>query len=170
MSEELSINLDSAPNRSSSSGFHSSALEWRALISSSSTEGFGAAAGCRLSSAVSALGDGNTLSGGARFMYQPNPSPIKPATTNQAPATIIQCGYSISENTSFPLHLQPELDQAADGFGARGLVVLLFSQAGHSERSCASSEEAIGRLDAAFNFKILSFVFWLALHDFHGVV
>jgi len=95
ISEELSINVDSARNRSSSSGFHSSALEWRALISSSSTEGFGAAAGCRLSSA------------GARFMYRLNPRPRKPATTNKAPATISQCGYSISESTSFPLRLSP---------------------------------------------------------------
>src|SRR5258705_38987 len=36
ISEELSPNADSARNRSSSSGFHSPALEWRALISSSS--------------------------------------------------------------------------------------------------------------------------------------
>ncbi len=37
-------------------------------------------------------------SAGARFMYRLNPRPIKPATTNQAPATISQCGYSISES------------------------------------------------------------------------
>jgi hypothetical protein len=97
-------------------------------------------------------------------------------------ASSSKCRYSFQEQPPFflfraikklglsRLRLKPDLDQAADGFGARGLVVLLFSQAGHSERSCASSEEAIGRLDAAFNLKILSFVFWLALHDFHGVV
>src|SRR6266478_3492241 len=64
-------------------------------------EEFVGAAGCRLSSA------------GSRFQFRLIQRPRKPATTNQAPATIIQCGYSISESTSFPLHLQPELDQAA---------------------------------------------------------
>jgi hypothetical protein len=32
-----------------------------------------------------------------------NRRPIKPATINKAPAINIQCGYSISESTSFPL-------------------------------------------------------------------
>ena len=31
-------------------------------------------------------------------MYPLNPRPINPDTTNKAPATIIQCGYSISES------------------------------------------------------------------------
>jgi hypothetical protein len=55
------------------------------------TEKFGDAAGSRLSSA------------GSRFLFRLIQRPIKPTTTNQTPATIIQCGYSISESTSFPL-------------------------------------------------------------------
>src|SRR5882757_10808727 len=45
--------------------------------------------------------------------------PINPTTTKTAPATINQCAYCIAEppsRSSF-LHLQPDLDQAADGFG-----------------------------------------------------
>jgi hypothetical protein len=49
-------------------------------------------------------------------MYRLNPRPIKPATTNQAPATIIQCGYSISENKSFPLRLR-QVDAVLAEFG-----------------------------------------------------
>src|SRR5258708_32321250 len=48
-----------------------------------------------------------------------NAKPINPTTTKTAPATINQCAYCIAEppsRSSF-LHLQPDLDQAADGFG-----------------------------------------------------
>ena len=47
-----------------------------------------AGSGCRSSSA------------GARFIYRLNIRPIKPNTTKQAPATIIQCEYSIAESAS----------------------------------------------------------------------
>jgi hypothetical protein len=56
--------------------------------------------------------------------------PIRPTTTSTAPASISQCGNSnhpiavLTVSNLLP-RLQPELDQAADGFRARWLIVPL---------------------------------------------
>jgi hypothetical protein len=61
-------------------------------------------------------------SGRAILRYYPRLLSSWPISSTDAPRL-----RSIAEAvaSSLPLHLEPELDQAADGFGAAGLIVLL---------------------------------------------
>jgi len=87
----------------------------------------------------------------AEFLFCRKARPINPSTTKTPPTTINQCGYCIPRNTLRPLRLQPELDQAADGFGTC-CAMFLTPSVNLLRQSCRKADGA-DRINASLFFR-----------------